>query len=60
MTLEEYMTEMKLSQKEAAKKFGVSISMISRLLAKERKPGYAMRQLIKTKTKGSISIEDWQ
>lgn len=59
MTLEEYIDKHKLSQRDAAAKFSVSETTISRLLSKRRKPGFALKHYIKIKTKGVVSIEDW-
>lgn len=60
MNLKTYMTEKNLTQEAAAKKFGISVSMISRLLANERKPSKLMAVHIKRKTAGAVSLEDWQ
>ena len=59
MTLQEYLDKHGLKQKDAAVKFNTSEAMISRLLAKKRKPGFAMKQYIKAKTRGAVSPEDW-
>jgi transposase len=48
-----------LSQKEAAEKFGVSITTISRCLAGKRKVSKWIQAHIERKTAGAIKAEDW-
>ena len=60
MTLEEYIKNQGLSQKEAAQKFMVSEGMISRLLSKQRKPRAALKFLISQKTKGAVGMDSWK
>lgn len=59
MTLQEYLDKYGLKQKDAAVKFNTSEAMISRLLAKKRKPGRFLKEHIQRKTAKAVTIEDW-
>lgn len=59
MDLKTYMAEKELSQEAAAQKFGLSISMISRLLAGERKPSRLLKEHIQRKTAHAVTVDDW-
>jgi transcriptional regulator with XRE-family HTH domain len=59
MDLKTYMIEKDMSQEIAANKFGISVSMISRLLAKERKPSKLMAMHIQRKTAKAVTVDDW-
>jgi plasmid maintenance system antidote protein VapI len=59
MTLKQYIEERKLTHEFIALKWGISRAMISRLVAGNRKPSFAMKHLIKIKTANAVTVDDW-
>ena len=58
MQLHAYLTEARLTQGEAASRFGCTQGRISQLL-KGATPSFALAQRIAEGTKGKVSLKDW-
>lgn len=59
MKLETYLTENKIKPSAFAAEIGVSPSTITRILNGERSPGLPLVMLIKERTSGAVTPEDF-